>query len=68
MNNLDLALIGNCSIGALIDARAEIVWACFPRFDGDRCSARCCANATAPRIAASWRRPGRLLRMPSRNT
>ena len=25
----------NCSIGALIDARAEIVWACFPRFDGD---------------------------------
>lgn len=35
MNNLDLALIGNCSIAALIDARAEMVWACFPRFDGD---------------------------------
>ena len=35
MNTLDLAMIGNCSIGALIDARAEIVWACFPRFDGD---------------------------------
>ncbi len=35
MRSLDLALIGNCSIGALIDQRGEIVWACFPRFDGD---------------------------------
>ena len=35
MNTLDLALIGNCSIGALVDARASISWACFPRFDGD---------------------------------
>jgi GH15 family glucan-1,4-alpha-glucosidase len=32
---LDLAQIGNCTIGALIDSRAEIVWACLPRFDGD---------------------------------
>ncbi len=35
MTSLDLALIGNGSIGALIDARAAIVWNCFPRFDGD---------------------------------
>ncbi len=35
MNSLDLALIGNCTIGALVDARATINWACFPRFDGD---------------------------------
>jgi GH15 family glucan-1,4-alpha-glucosidase len=35
MNNLDLALIGNCTIGALIDERATITWGCFPRFDGD---------------------------------
>jgi GH15 family glucan-1,4-alpha-glucosidase len=33
--NLDLALIGNCTIGALVDKRAEIVWACMPRFDSD---------------------------------
>jgi GH15 family glucan-1,4-alpha-glucosidase len=32
---LDLALIGNCCISALIDARGRIVWSCFPRFDGD---------------------------------
>jgi GH15 family glucan-1,4-alpha-glucosidase len=34
-NSLNLALIGNCRIGALIDAAAEIVWYCIPRFDGD---------------------------------
>lgn len=33
--NLELALIGNGSIGALLDENAEIVWACFPRFDGE---------------------------------
>ncbi len=35
MHNLDLALIGNCTIGALVDARANITWACFPRFDAE---------------------------------
>jgi GH15 family glucan-1,4-alpha-glucosidase len=35
MRTLDLALIGNCTIGALVDARANITWGCFPRFDGD---------------------------------
>jgi GH15 family glucan-1,4-alpha-glucosidase len=35
MKNLDLGLIGNCTIGALVDAKATINWACFPRFDGD---------------------------------
>jgi GH15 family glucan-1,4-alpha-glucosidase len=35
MRNLDIALIGNCTIGALIDERANITWGCFPRFDGD---------------------------------
>lgn len=34
-SSLDLALIGNCSISALIDQRGRIVWSCFPRFDGD---------------------------------
>jgi GH15 family glucan-1,4-alpha-glucosidase len=35
VNDLNLALIGNCNIGALINADGEIVWGCFPRFDGD---------------------------------
>ncbi len=35
MGNLDLGLIGNCGIGALVDRRARLVWCCLPRFDGD---------------------------------
>ena len=33
--SLNLALIGNCSISALVDDRARVVWCCMPRFDGD---------------------------------
>ncbi len=35
MTSLDLGLIGNGTIGALVNPQGEIVWACFPRFDGD---------------------------------
>ncbi|MEI2384882.1 glycoside hydrolase family 15 protein [Breoghania sp. JC706] len=35
MSSLDLAMIGNCSLAALIDKNARIVWCCLPRFDGD---------------------------------
>ena len=33
--SLNLALVGNCAISALIDAQARVVWSCMPRFDGD---------------------------------
>jgi GH15 family glucan-1,4-alpha-glucosidase len=33
--SLDLGVIGNCSVAALVDRRARIVWGCFPRFDRD---------------------------------
>ncbi|MFO1090863.1 MAG: glycoside hydrolase family 15 protein [Hyphomicrobiales bacterium] len=32
---LHLALIGNCCVSALLDPAAQLVWGCFPRFDGD---------------------------------
>ena len=32
---LDLALIGNCRIAALVDTSGRIVWWCFPRFDSN---------------------------------
>ena len=35
MADLDLAVVGNCQIAALIDRRGSLVWGCFPRFDGD---------------------------------
>ncbi len=33
--SLDLALIGNGTIAGLINPEGDIVWGCFPRFDGD---------------------------------
>ena len=33
--SLDLGVIGNCTIWALVDREARIVWCCLPRFDGD---------------------------------
>jgi GH15 family glucan-1,4-alpha-glucosidase len=35
MNSLELGLIGNGSVGALVDAMGRIVWGCMPRYDGD---------------------------------
>ena len=35
MSTLDLGLIGNCNVAALIDRRAQVVWYCLPRIDGD---------------------------------
>jgi len=32
---LDLALIGNSCVAALVDRQARLVWWCFPRFDSD---------------------------------
>lgn len=34
-SNLELGVIGNCQISALIDSRGRYVWSCLPRFDGD---------------------------------
>jgi GH15 family glucan-1,4-alpha-glucosidase len=34
-NSLDLAVVGNSNIAALIDGRGRVVWCCVPRFDGD---------------------------------
>lgn len=33
--SLDLAVIGNSNIAALVDRNARIVWTCWPRIDGD---------------------------------
>lgn len=33
--SLDVAMIGNCTISALIDRSARLIWCCLPRFDSD---------------------------------
>ncbi|MEO8142937.1 MAG: glycoside hydrolase family 15 protein [Betaproteobacteria bacterium] len=35
MNSLDLGIIGNANVNALITGEGEICWACMPRLDGD---------------------------------
>ncbi len=35
MNSLNLGMIGNCQINALLDQRARIVWSCLPQFDSN---------------------------------
>ena len=42
--DLDLALIGNCRVAALVDRHARIVWWCFPRFDSDPAFSRLLAG------------------------
>lgn len=35
MTQMDLAVIGNCTIAALLDRQGKYVWMCFPRLDED---------------------------------
>jgi hypothetical protein len=35
MSDLNMAVIGNCSFGALVDRNGRISWAFLPRFDSD---------------------------------
>ena len=53
MNNLELGMVGNCNISALIDPRGRIVWSCMPRFDGDPVFSALLANDDGGRGAFS---------------
>lgn len=56
MPDLNLAVIGNCHFGALIDRDARVTWGCFPRFDGDPmfCSLLDGANGDGNDRAGFW--------------
>jgi GH15 family glucan-1,4-alpha-glucosidase len=49
--NLELGIIGNCTVAALIDTQARIVWCCLPDFDGDPCF---CELLTPARGGGVW--------------
>jgi len=42
--SLDLALIGNCRVAALVNTSGRIVWWCFPRFDSNPAFSRLLAG------------------------
>jgi GH15 family glucan-1,4-alpha-glucosidase len=54
VTSLDLALVGNGAIGALIDAGGTVVWCCLPRFDGDPVFASLLAGGSHPGRAGSF--------------
>jgi GH15 family glucan-1,4-alpha-glucosidase len=49
--NLELGVIGNGSVAALIDNQARIVWCCLPRFDAD---ASFCALLSPTTEGGDW--------------
>jgi GH15 family glucan-1,4-alpha-glucosidase len=50
-DHLDLGIIGNCNVSALVDARGRMVWACLPRYDGDPVFCALLSNASDQRGA-----------------
>ncbi len=46
-SSLNLAVIGNCQVAALIDTYGRMVWACLPRPDGDPVF---CSLLASPRV------------------
>ncbi|MET0292656.1 MAG: glycoside hydrolase family 15 protein [Steroidobacteraceae bacterium] len=53
-HSLDLAVIGNAQISALVDQRGAIVWSCMPRPDSDPVFARLLATPAKPAHAAAF--------------
>ncbi|MDZ7632341.1 MAG: glycoside hydrolase family 15 protein [Gemmatimonadaceae bacterium] len=54
MTSLELGLIGNGTISALITPVGEITWACFPRFDGDPAFCSLLTNRQAPETGTGF--------------
>jgi GH15 family glucan-1,4-alpha-glucosidase len=54
MSSLDLWVIGNCQVSALIDRSARLVWACVPRVDGDPLFSSLLGGDGAEAQAGSW--------------
>jgi GH15 family glucan-1,4-alpha-glucosidase len=54
MASLDLALVGNGAISALVDHMGCVVWLCVPRFDGDPVFCALLQHPAAPDLPGSF--------------
>lgn len=52
--SLDLWLIGNCQVSALIDRSGRFVWGCVPRVDGDPLFSALVSGKEADAAAGFW--------------
>jgi len=50
---VDLAVVGNGRVAALLNNKARLVWWCFPRFDGDPVFSRLLAGDKRRAFATS---------------
>ncbi len=55
MSTVNLGLIGNCSVSALLDDKAGLIWHCLPRFDGDPVFHALVDGSAQPAQAGAWR-------------
>lgn len=55
MSTLNVGLIGNCTVSALLDAQAALLWHCLPRFDGDPVFHALVDGEARPAQAGAWR-------------
>jgi len=53
-SNLDLGVVGNAAVAALVDSQATIVWMCAPRMDGDPVFCRLLRGDTADPRDGAW--------------
>ncbi|HNE02230.1 MAG TPA: DUF5911 domain-containing protein, partial [Plasticicumulans sp.] len=54
MSDLNLGILGNCIIAALVDTEARIVWGCLPRLDGDPVFCALLDNGPDPERGGYW--------------
>jgi GH15 family glucan-1,4-alpha-glucosidase len=68
--SLDLALIGNCGVAALIDQAGSIVWSCWPSVDSDPIFSALIDGASPERgfFSVAFDEPGRGQQSYVRNT
>jgi GH15 family glucan-1,4-alpha-glucosidase len=68
--HLDLGLIGNCNISALVDSHGRLVWSCLPRYDGDPvfCALLCDSQENRGQFAIELQNPARAEQRYLRNT
>lgn len=52
--SLDLGVIGNCAISALIDRSARVVWHCLPRFDSDPLFHTLLGHGSNEQLSGEW--------------